>query len=51
MKKHKAGCLILLFAMTAALTGCSGTNKTDNKAEAINVGGMLEALEEYMHPE
>lgn len=46
MKKHKAGCLILLFAMTAALTGCSGTNKTDNKAEAINVGGISVPLGE-----
>lgn len=46
MKKNRAGRLILLLAMTAALTGCSGANKTDNRAEAINVGGVSVPLGE-----
>lgn len=37
MKKNKAGHWLVLLAMTAALTGCSGANKVDNQAEAIRV--------------
>lgn len=39
MKKKTAGLLALLFAMTMALTGCSGSNTVDSAAEAANVEG------------
>lgn len=41
-----AGLLLLLFVMTAALTGCSGSQKPDNRAEAMNVGGISVPLGE-----
>lgn len=41
-----AGLLVLLFVMATALTGCSGSNKTDNTAEAMNVGGVSVPLGE-----
>lgn len=46
MKKNIAGLWILLFVMTAALTGCSGSGRVDNKAEAMNVGGVSVPLGE-----
>lgn len=46
MRKNMAGLLIFLFAMTAALTGCSGSHKPDYKAEAMNVGGVSVPLGE-----
>ena len=44
MKKRTAGVLVLLFALTTAVTGCSKT--VDNAAEAINVGGVSVPLGE-----
>lgn len=46
MKRNMAGLLVLLFVMTAALTGCSGNNRVDYAAEAVNVGGMSVPLSE-----
>lgn len=44
MKKRTAGVLVLLFALTTAVTGCSKI--VDNAAEAINVGGVSVPLGE-----
>lgn len=41
-----AGLLILLFVMTTALTGCTGSNKLNSTAEAMNVGGVSVPLGE-----
>lgn len=46
MKKSMAGLLVLLFVMTTALTGCSGSNKLNSTAEAMNVGGVSVPLGE-----
>lgn len=46
MRKNMAGLLILLFVMTAALTGCTGSGEADYGAEAINVGGVSVPLGE-----
>lgn len=40
MKKKTAGLLAVMFAVMTVLTGCSGSNKLDNTAEAINVDGV-----------
>lgn len=41
-----AGVLALLFVMTTALTGCSGSNTLDSTAEAMNVSGVSVPLGE-----
>lgn len=46
MRKNMAGLLILLFVMTTALTGCTGSNKLNSTAEAMNVGGVSVPLGE-----
>lgn len=46
MKRNMAGLLVLLFVMTTALTGCSGSNKLNSTAEAMNVGGVSVPLGE-----
>jgi len=46
MRKKMAGCFILLFVMMAALTGCSGSDKLDNTAEAMKVAGVSVPLGE-----
>lgn len=46
MRKNMAGVLILLFVMMTALTGCSGSNKLNNTAEAMNIGGVSVPLGE-----
>lgn len=46
MKKRMAGVLALLVVMTAALTGCSGSNTLDSTAEAMNVDGVSVPLGE-----
>lgn len=46
MRKNMAGLLVLLFVMTTAITGCSGSNKLDSTAEAMNVGGVSVPLGE-----
>lgn len=45
MRKKVAGLLVLLFAVTAALAGCSGS-AVDGTAEAINVDGVSVPLGE-----
>ena len=46
MRKNVAGLLVLLFVMTTAVTGCSGSNKMNSTAEAMNVGGVSVPLGE-----
>lgn len=46
MKRRMAGVLALLFVMTTALTGCSGSNTLDSTAEAMNVSGVSVPLGE-----
>jgi hypothetical protein len=46
MKRKMAGLLAILFVMTTALTGCSGSNKLDTTAEAMNVDGVSVPLGE-----
>ncbi len=40
MKRKTAGILALLFAITMAVTGCSGSNTVDSTAEAVSVDGV-----------
>lgn len=46
MKKNKAGRFALLLVTAMALTGCSGKNRPDYTAEAMNVGGVSVPLGE-----
>ncbi len=46
MRKNVAGFLILLFVMTAALTGCTKSGGVDDTAEAMKVGEVSVPLGE-----
>ena len=46
MKKNKAGRFAFLLVTAMALTGCSGKNRPDYTAEAMNVGGVSVPLGE-----